>query len=87
MNAWLLAATVLLLGLIPCGFVCLNAPIMDRLVALQLATMVNTLMLDVGRTHERIVQETGRERAIFGANTAGRPSLILITLCYCSTKY
>jgi multicomponent Na+:H+ antiporter subunit F len=45
MNVWLIAATVLLLGLIPCGVVCLTAPVMDRLVALQLAGVVSTLVL------------------------------------------
>ena len=45
MNVWLIAATVLLLGLIPCGVVCLTAPVMDRLAALQLAGVVSTLIL------------------------------------------
>jgi multicomponent Na+:H+ antiporter subunit F len=45
MNLWLIAATILLLGLIPCGVVCLTAPVMDRLVALQLAGVVSTVIL------------------------------------------
>jgi hypothetical protein len=45
MNIWLMAATILLLRLIPCGVVCLAVPVMDRLVALQLAGGVNTLIL------------------------------------------
>ena len=45
MNAWLIAATALLLGLLPCLFVCLRAPIMDALVALELAAVLVTLTL------------------------------------------
>ena len=45
MNAWLIAATALLVGLAPCLFVCLRAPIMDALVTLELAAVVVTLTL------------------------------------------
>jgi multisubunit Na+/H+ antiporter MnhF subunit len=45
MNLWLVAATALVLGLIPCSIVCLTAPAMDRLVALQLATVLSSLIL------------------------------------------
>ncbi len=45
MNAWLIAATALLVGLVPCLFVCLRAPIMDALVTLELAAVVVTLTL------------------------------------------
>ena len=45
MNAWLIAATVLLVALGPCLFVCLRAPIMDALVAYELATVLVTLTL------------------------------------------
>jgi multisubunit Na+/H+ antiporter MnhF subunit len=44
-NAWLIAATALLVGLVPCLFVCLRAPIMDALVTLELAAVVITLTL------------------------------------------
>jgi multisubunit Na+/H+ antiporter MnhF subunit len=44
-NAWLIAATALLAGLVPCLLVCLRAPIMDALVALELAAVVVTLTL------------------------------------------
>jgi multisubunit Na+/H+ antiporter MnhF subunit len=44
-NAWLIAATALLVGLVPCLFVCLRAPIMDALVTLELAAVVVTLTL------------------------------------------
>ena len=45
MNAWLIAATVLLVALLPCLYVCLRAPIMDALVALELAAVLVTLTL------------------------------------------
>lgn len=45
MNAWLLAALALLIGLAPCGLVCLRGTPMDRLVGLELAGTVNTLIL------------------------------------------
>lgn len=45
MNAWLIGATALLVGLGPCLFVCLRAPIMDALVALELSTVLVTLTL------------------------------------------
>ena len=45
MNAWLIAATALLVALLPCMFVCLRAPIMDALVALELTTVLVTLAL------------------------------------------
>lgn len=45
MNAWLIAATALLVGLVPCLFVCLRGPIMDALVTLELAAVVVTLTL------------------------------------------
>jgi multisubunit Na+/H+ antiporter MnhF subunit len=44
-NAWLIAATALLVGLVPCLFVCLRAPIMDALVTLELAAVMVTLTL------------------------------------------
>ena len=45
MNIWLLVATVLLLGLIPCGVVIVTASTADRLIALELAGVVSTLVL------------------------------------------
>ena len=46
MNAWLVAATALLLGLFACGFVCLRAPAPgDRLVAFELAATIDVLVL------------------------------------------
>ncbi len=45
MNVWLIAATVLLLGLVPCGFVCVRGEIIDRLIALELAGILTALLL------------------------------------------
>jgi multisubunit Na+/H+ antiporter MnhF subunit len=44
-NAWLVAGTALLVGLLPCLVVCLRAPIMDAVVALELTGVVVTLVL------------------------------------------
>ena len=45
MNAWLIAATVLMLGLLPCLWVCVRKPPIDALVALELASTITTLVL------------------------------------------
>ncbi|HKG43313.1 MAG TPA: monovalent cation/H+ antiporter complex subunit F [Gaiellaceae bacterium] len=45
MNVWLVAATVLLAGLVPCGWVLLRATALDGLVALELVTTLVTLVL------------------------------------------
>ncbi len=45
MNAWLLAATVLLFALVPCGIVAFTRGPMDRLVGLEMAGLVETLLL------------------------------------------
>jgi multicomponent Na+:H+ antiporter subunit F len=44
-NVWLIAATVLLAGLVPCGLVCLRAPLLDAIAGVELATSVVTLVL------------------------------------------
>ena len=45
MNVWLVAATVLLLSLVPCAWVCFvkSSPI-DRLIAYELASIIDTLI-------------------------------------------
>lgn len=51
MNAWLIAATVLMFGLVPCGLVCIRGDTIDRLVALELAgilSIILTVMLAEG---------------------------------------
>ncbi len=45
MNAWLVAATALLLGLVPCGYVSIRGRTMDRLVALELAGVLTALIM------------------------------------------
>jgi multisubunit Na+/H+ antiporter MnhF subunit len=45
MNPWLIAATVLLVVLLLPLWVCLRAPIMDALVAVQLTGVVQTTVL------------------------------------------
>jgi multisubunit Na+/H+ antiporter MnhF subunit len=44
-EAWLVAAAVLIAGLVPCSVVCARADATDGLVALQTATVVTTLAL------------------------------------------
>jgi multisubunit Na+/H+ antiporter MnhF subunit len=44
-NVWLIAATVLLAGLLPCGWVILRAQLTDALVALELGSTLVTLVL------------------------------------------
>ena len=45
MNAWLVAATVMMLALLPCLWVCVRKPPIDALVALELASTITTLVL------------------------------------------
>ena len=45
MNEWSVAALALLAGLVPCGVVCLGGSPVDRLVGLELAGTVDTLVL------------------------------------------
>lgn len=45
MNVWLWSATVLFLGLLLCGIVCLRASLWDCLIALEMAGVVSVLIL------------------------------------------
>jgi multicomponent Na+:H+ antiporter subunit F len=45
MNAWLIAATVLMVALLPCLWVCVRREPFDALVALELASTITTLVL------------------------------------------
>lgn len=45
MNVWLLAATVLLAGLVPCGWVLLRGRLLDALVAFELTSTLVTVVL------------------------------------------
>ncbi len=44
MNTWLVGATVLLFSLIPCGIEVFRGDAMDRLVGLEMAGMIETLI-------------------------------------------
>jgi multicomponent Na+:H+ antiporter subunit F len=43
-NPWLVAATILLLGLVPCGLVCWRGSPIERLIAFELAGTIDTLV-------------------------------------------
>jgi multicomponent Na+:H+ antiporter subunit F len=45
MNVWLISATILLLSLIPVGIVIFKGDPMDRLVGLEMASILTTLIL------------------------------------------
>jgi multisubunit Na+/H+ antiporter MnhF subunit len=44
-NAWLIATTVLLLGLVPCLIVMLRGSVVEALVGLQMAGVLETVVL------------------------------------------
>jgi multicomponent Na+:H+ antiporter subunit F len=44
-NAWLIASTVLLLGLVPCGVVMVRGSSVEALVGLQMAGVLETVVL------------------------------------------
>ncbi len=45
MNVWLVAATALLFGLVPCGIVTFRGTVMDRLIGLEMAGVIESLLL------------------------------------------
>ena len=45
MDIWLIAATALLFGTIPCGFVCIRARLIEAVAALQPFGTIDTLVL------------------------------------------
>ena len=45
MNVWLLGSAVLLFALVPCGIAAFRGDVMERLVGLEMAGMVYTLLL------------------------------------------
>lgn len=47
MTAWGIAAAFLMLSLIPCGAVCLRAEPVDRVVGLEMTSVVTSLLLMV----------------------------------------
>jgi multicomponent Na+:H+ antiporter subunit F len=44
-NVWMVASIALLAGLVPCGITCLRGDVADRLVGLEMAGVVVTLVL------------------------------------------
>jgi multicomponent Na+:H+ antiporter subunit F len=44
-NAWLIAATVLIVAIAPCLWVCVRGEPLDALVALEVASTITTLVL------------------------------------------
>ena len=68
MNAYLIAATVLLLGLVPCGIVALRGRAIDGVVALQAGQTVTTLATPnpaarrKRTSDDRAVRSAGRAR-------------------------
>jgi multisubunit Na+/H+ antiporter MnhF subunit len=44
-NAWLLAVAIMMVGLVPCAWICLRGHPGDRLIALLMGGTVNTLLL------------------------------------------
>ena len=45
MNAWMLAATVMLFALVPCGIISFKGSPMDRVVGLELTGIVASMLL------------------------------------------
>jgi multisubunit Na+/H+ antiporter MnhF subunit len=45
MNQWLVAATVLLVALLPCAALCIRGGVLDGLVGLELAGVITTVVL------------------------------------------
>jgi multicomponent Na+:H+ antiporter subunit F len=55
-NEWGVAALALLVGLVPCGVVCLRGDPVSRLVGLEMAGVVDTLVLLVlAQAYDRVI--------------------------------
>ena len=56
MNIWLWAALALMLGLVPCGWVCVRGATIERLVALELAgVLAASVVMLLAEGYERRV--------------------------------
>jgi multicomponent Na+:H+ antiporter subunit F len=55
MDEWSVAALALLAGLVPCGVVCLRGGPVDRLIGLELAGTVDTLILLLAQAYDRAI--------------------------------
>jgi multicomponent Na+:H+ antiporter subunit F len=71
MNVWLVFAGLLLLNLIPCGWICLRGSIMERFAALQMAQILTVLVL--------LLLAEGYRRAIYFDL-----ALVMAVLCFAS---
>jgi multicomponent Na+:H+ antiporter subunit F len=45
MNFWLISAAILLLCMIPCGWICMRGSVMERFVSLQMGQILTVLIL------------------------------------------
>jgi multicomponent Na+:H+ antiporter subunit F len=45
MNIWLIASAILLLCMLPCGWLCLRGSVMERFAALQMSQVLAVLVL------------------------------------------
>ena len=55
MNEFAVAALALLAGLVPCGVVCLRGDPLSRLVGLEMASVVDTLLLLLAQAYDRAI--------------------------------
>jgi multicomponent Na+:H+ antiporter subunit F len=56
MDEWGVAALALLAGLVPCGVVCLRGDPLSRLVGLEMASVVDTLvLLVIAQAYDRAI--------------------------------
>jgi multicomponent Na+:H+ antiporter subunit F len=54
-NEFAVAALALLAGLVPCGVVCLRGDPLSRLVGLEMASVVDTLLLLLAQAYDRAI--------------------------------
>jgi multicomponent Na+:H+ antiporter subunit F len=45
MNLWLISAAILLLCMVPCGWICMTGAVMERFAALQMGQILTVLIL------------------------------------------
>ncbi len=45
MNEWLIAAAALAVGLVPCGWLSIRGETLDRLIAIELASLLSALII------------------------------------------
>jgi multicomponent Na+:H+ antiporter subunit F len=57
MNLWLLASAIILLCLVPCGWVCFRGSVMERFAALQMGQVLTVIVL--------LLMAEGYQRSIY----------------------